>query len=156
RAAWNWGLWNPPIRAPLNQAYLKMLQMPEPSQLAEEAKRYQLQALLIVNGNRASANYDNPYPELADLLTAVYAQLDESPQAPLISQRLLRAAGTYYNASYGANGTGQLGYSTPGASATIGKAIANYWARAESAGEEQAIQLTVEAAANVIHEGVQN
>ena len=70
RAAWNWWVWNPPIRQPLNEAFLTMLQTPEPSHLAENAKRYQLQALLIVNGNRSSANYDNPYPELADLLEA--------------------------------------------------------------------------------------
>src|SRR5262249_34086079 len=62
RAAWNWWVWNPPTRRRLNQAYLTMLQTPEPSALAENAKRYQLQALLVVNGNRASANYDNPYP----------------------------------------------------------------------------------------------
>jgi hypothetical protein len=154
RAAWNWWLWNPPTRQRLNQAYLTMLQTPEPSLLAEHAKRYQLQALLIVNGNRSAANYDNPYTELADLLAAIEPLL-ETDAAELVSRRLTHAAGTYHSASYGSNGTGQLGYSTPGASRTIGRSIERFWKAAEAASDEQAIQLSVEAAANVIHEGVQ-
>src|SRR6185436_6889863 len=71
RAAWNWWVWNPPLRQPLNDAFVTMLKTPEPSLLAENAKRYQLQALLIVNGNRASANYDNPYRELADFFQRI-------------------------------------------------------------------------------------
>jgi hypothetical protein len=155
RAAWNWWLWNPPIRQRLNRAYLTMLETPEPSVLAENAKRYQLQALLIVNGNRASANYDNPYPELADLFQAIRATIDSSPASRLISERLTSVAATYYNSSYGSNGNGQLGYSTPHSSDAIGQAVVNYWERAESANDQRAIQLAIEAAANVIHEGVQ-
>src|SRR5205823_5819268 len=117
RAAWNWWIWNPPIRSRLNQAFRAMLETPEPSLLAESAKRYQLQALLIVNGNRASANYDNPYPELANLFQAISERIDSGPSGELISDRLTRAAATYYNASYGANGTGQMGYATPHSSA---------------------------------------
>jgi hypothetical protein len=154
RAAWNWWLWNPPTRQRLNQAYLTMLQTPEPSHLAENAKRYQLQALLIVNGNRSAANYDNPYKELADLLAAIEPLLD-SEASDLVSRRLTGVAATYHSASYGSNGTGQLGYATPGASQTIGRSIARFWQAAEAAGDEQAIQLSVEGAANVIHEGVQ-
>jgi hypothetical protein len=152
RAAWNWWLWNSPTRKRLNQAYLTMLQTPEPSLLAENAKRYQLQALLIVNGNRSAANYDNPYTELADLLAAVEPLLD-SDAADLVSRRLTGVAATYHSASYGSNGTGQLGYATPGASQAIGRSIARFWQAAEAAGDEQAIQLSVEGAANVIHEG---
>jgi hypothetical protein len=156
RAAWNWWLWNPPIRPRLNAAYLTMLQTPEPSVLAENAKRYQLQALLIVNGNRSAANYDNPYKELADLLEAIASAIDSGPASQLMSERLARAAATYYNASYGSNGTGQLGYATPGSSKVIGKAITSFWERAEGPGDLKLIQLAIEAAANVIHEGVQN
>ncbi|MCI0357479.1 MAG: HEAT repeat domain-containing protein [Planctomycetaceae bacterium] len=155
RAAWNWWVWNPPTRGRLNQAYLTMIQTPEPSQLAENAKRYQLQALLIVNGNRSSANYDNPYPELAEFFATIGPLLD-SDAADLVSRRLTHVAGTYYNASYGSNGTGQLGYATPGASPVIGRAISRFWQQAEAAGDSRAVQLSVEAAANVIHEGVQN
>src|SRR6185503_4598770 len=90
RAAWNWWLWNPPTRKRLNQAYATMLQSPEPNQLAETAKRYQLQALLIVNGNRSAANYDNPYPELAELLEAIGPLLD-SEAADRVSERLTGA-----------------------------------------------------------------
>ena len=85
-----------------------MLETPEPSVLAENAKRYQLQALLIVNGNRASANYDNPYTELADLFQSIEKRLDADAVPSLISQRLTNVAATYYNASYGANGTGHV------------------------------------------------
>jgi hypothetical protein len=155
RAAWNWWLWNPPIRHRLNQAYVTMLQTPEPSVLAENAKRYQLQALLIVNGNRASANYDNPYTELSDLFQAIEKRLDADAVPSLISQRLTNVAATYYNASYGANGTGQLGYATPHASETIGKAVVDYWTRAEAKDDAKAIRLAIEASANVIDEEVQ-
>ncbi|MEX2139705.1 MAG: prenyltransferase/squalene oxidase repeat-containing protein [Pirellulales bacterium] len=154
RAAWNWWVWNPPMRESLNKAFVTMLETPEPSQLAENAKRYQLQALLIVNGNRASANYDNPYRELEALLHAL-ADASAGPQAQLVSERLARAAATYYNASYGSNGTGQLGYSTPHSSETIGAAIVHFWERAEQASDLAATQLAIEAAANVIHEEVQ-
>src|SRR5262245_45351124 len=149
RAAWNWWVWNPPIRQPLNKAFVTMLQTPEPSWLVENAKRYQIQALLIVNGNRASANYDNPYRELKELFDAI-ADAGSGPQAQLVNERLSRAAATYYNASYGSNGTGQLGYATPNSSATIGAAIVDFWQRAEQANDLAATQLSIEAAANVI------
>jgi hypothetical protein len=155
RAAWNWWLWNAPVRDPLNKAFLTMLEAPEPSVLAENAKRYQLQALLIVNGNRASANYDNPYGELAELFKSIGTRLDRGPDSQLISDRLTGVAATYYNASYGSNGTGQLGYSTPNSSEAIGKAVVDYWKRAEQSGDLMRTQLAVEAAANVIHEEVQ-
>lgn len=155
RAAWNWWLWNPPIRSQLNEAYLKMLQTPEPCQLAENAKRYQLQALFIVNGNRASANYDNPYRELSELFKVIGSKLDQSPQSTLLSQRLVGAAATYYNSSYGSNGTGQLGYATPNSADAIGKAIESYWERAELNQDLKSTQLAIEASANVVHEGVQ-
>jgi hypothetical protein len=155
RAAWNWWLWNPPIRRRLNQAYVTMLETPEPSVLAENAKRYQLQALLIVNGNRAAANYDNPYPELADLFQAIGNRLQSSPSSQRISERLTNVAATYYNSSYGANGNGQLGYATPQSSEAIGRAVVAYWERAEKSDDQRASQLAIEAAANIIHEGVQ-
>ncbi len=155
RAAWNWWLWNQPTRKRLNQAYLTMLETPEPSVLAENAKRYQLQALFIVNGNRASANYDNPYKELADLFQAINARISSGPASGLLAQRLVGVAATYYNASYGSNGTGQLGYSTPRSSETIGKAVMNFWEDAEAAKNPKLIQLAVEASANVVHTEVQ-
>ncbi len=155
RAAWNWWLWNPPTRQRLNQAYLTMLQTPEPSTLAENAKRYQLQALFIVNGNRASANYDNPYKELAELFKSIAKVLDLETSSPLMSERLVGTAATFYNASFGSNGTGQMGYSTPNSSDAIGKAILNYWTQAEQKQDLKATQLAIEAAANVAQEGVQ-
>lgn len=155
RASWNWWLWNPPTRQRLNQAYLTMLESPEPSALAENAKRYQLQALFIVNGNRASANYDNPYKELSELFDTIGARIDSGAASHLLAERLVGVAATYYNASYGSNGPGQLGYSTPFASETIGKAIVRYWKNAEESQNLTCTQLAIEASANVGHEAVQ-
>ena len=155
RASWNWWLWNPPTRRRLNQAFLTLLETPEPSVLAENAKRYQLQALFIVNGNRASANYDQPYPELAELFEAIEKRIQKAPVGRQIGERVTGVAATYYNAAYGSNGTGQLGYATPHASEMVGKAVLGYWEAAEASGQERGVQLAIEAAANVIHEGVQ-
>ena len=155
RAAWNWWVWNPPIRKPLNNAFVSLLQTPEPSALAQSAKRYQLQALLIANGNRASANYDNAYKELADLFQSMGDAMDASSTKQQISQRLTGVAATYYSASYGSNGTGQLGYATPNSSKTIGKAVSYVWNAAEQANDSKTIQLAIEGAANVIDEAVQ-
>jgi hypothetical protein len=155
RAAWNWWVWNPPMRSRLNQAYLTMLQTPEPCHLAEQAKRYQTQALLIANGNRASANYDNPYTELSELFRLIGDKMSSGTSADLFDRRLTAVAATYYSAAYGANGTGQLGYATPGASDVIGRAIVNYWKLAEQANDPQTTQLAIEASANVIHAEVQ-
>lgn len=161
RAAWNWWLWNPPIRRQLNQAYCRLLETPEPSAIAENAKRYQLQALLIVNGNRAAANYDNPYSELAELFEELRTRLEPAPlpaaraAVRLASERLTAVAATYHNAAYGANGTGQLGYATPHSSEAIGKAVLQYWDHAEWRSDARQIQLAVEAAANIIDEDIQ-
>ena len=132
RAAWNWWIWNPPARQRLNQAFLTLLETPEPSVLAENAKRYQLQALFIVNGNRASANYDQPYPELAELFEAAGKRMQAATVGRQIGERVTGVAATYYNAAYGSNGTGQMGYATPHASETVGKAVLGYWEEAEA------------------------
>ncbi|MCI0625013.1 MAG: hypothetical protein L0387_25795 [Acidobacteria bacterium] len=91
----------------MNQAFLTLLETPEPSVLAENAKRNQLQALFSVNRNRASANYDQPYPELADLFEAIAHKIQARSGARQIEERITGPAATYYNATYGANGTGQ-------------------------------------------------
>ena len=48
-----------------------------------------------------------------------------------------------------------MGYATPHASEMVGKAVLGYWEAAEASGQEKGVQLAIEAAANVIHEGVQ-
>ena len=63
RAAWNWWIWNPPVRARLNQAFLTSLEQPEPSALAETAKRFQTEALrpgtyvVVLRVRDAAGNY---------------------------------------------------------------------------------------------------
>jgi hypothetical protein len=157
RAAWNWWVWNPAVRARLNRGFLSLLERDETSVLAANAQRYQLQALFIVNGNRASANYDHPYTELNDLFDAAVQRIAAAPTevARRLSDRLTSVAATYYNAAYGSNGSGPLGYATPKASPLIGRAVVDYWNRAEAANDEDGTQLAIEAAANVIDEGVQ-
>jgi hypothetical protein len=153
RAAWNWYVWNPPIRRRLNEAILTILEREEPSVLAANAARYQLQALFIINGNRASANYDHPYAELAELFERAAKRLDSAP--PHVASLIASIAATYYNASYGSNGSGPLGYATPNASALVGKAVLSRWEHAEQSNDQGGVRLAIEAAANVIHEGVQ-
>ena len=155
RAAWNWWVWNPPMRQPLNKAFVTMLQTPEPSQLAENAKRYQLQALLIVNGNRASANFDNPYRELDELFQAIV----ESP-APV----------RRHNSSTSGLRGPRPRITTPRMVLTALDSLAiprrtlprrsglRSWISGSApskANDLAATQLAIEAAANVIHEGVQ-
>ena len=132
RAAWNWWLWNPPTRQRLNQAYLTMLQTPEPSQSGR--KRQALSASGAVDRQRQSRQRQlrQPYPELADLFQAIGKRMLAASMGRQMSERLTGVAATYYNASYGSNGTGQLGYATPHAAETIGKAVLGYWEEAEA------------------------
>ncbi|MEO8126825.1 MAG: hypothetical protein ABI822_07010, partial [Bryobacteraceae bacterium] len=62
RAAWNWWVWNPPVRTRLNQAFLTSLEQPEKSALVETAKRFQTEALFIANGQRANGSKEHQYP----------------------------------------------------------------------------------------------
>ncbi|MGH9659765.1 MAG: hypothetical protein ACRD96_14545, partial [Bryobacteraceae bacterium] len=150
RAAWNWWVWNPPVRERLNQAFLTLIERDEPSVLAANALRYQLQALFIANGNRAAASNDHAYPELAALFDAAAKRMSRRA-----ADRVAAVAATYYNSSYGSNGNGPLGYSTPNSSEMAGKAVLDVWERAEKSGDEKLVRLALEGAANIIHEGVQ-
>jgi hypothetical protein len=153
RAAWNWYVWNPPVRRRLNQAFLRLLERSEDAVLTANAQRYQLQALFIINGNRASANYDHPYTELSELFAAAAKRLPSAGRP--MYERIAGVAATYYNAAYGSNGSGPLGYATPHSSDMVGAAVLDVWERAERAGDQKGVRLAIEAAANVIHEGVQ-
>ena len=54
KAAWQWWVWNPPIRSSVNAAWVKMLTRPESNALVENNNRYASQALFIVNGHKAT------------------------------------------------------------------------------------------------------
>ncbi len=134
-----------------------MLQTPEPSLLAENAKRYQLQALLIVNGNRSSANYDNPYRELAELFQAIGERLDSQSDGSTDQRAARRARRQLIT-------TPPTAPTAPGSWAMPRRTRRRRSARRSSVSgsapkqpsDLAATQLAIEAAANVIHEGVQN
>lgn len=155
RAAWNWWIWNPPLRAALNTAVLAALDREEPNYLAENALRYQLEALFIANGQRANPSAEHQYPELAQLFAAIAKRLDAPGVSARFQDRLTAIAGTFYSQAGGDGGPGQMGYITPGASAMMGKAVLASWQRAEAEKDPARLRLAVEAAANIVHEPLQ-
>ena len=106
RAAWNWWIWNPPVRARLNQAFLTSLEQPESSALVETAKRFQTEALFIANGQRANGSKEHQYPELAQLFDTITQRLDTGAN-PNLARRITNVAGTYYSMAGGDGGRGR-------------------------------------------------
>lgn len=154
RAAWNWWVWNPPVRQRLNEAFLTSLSQPEPSALVESAKRYQTEALFIANGHRANGSKEHQYPELAQLFEAITKRV-ESGGEPLLGERVAKVAATYYSMAGGDGGPGQMGYVTPGAAEMVGKALLPYWTQAEQRKDDTAIRLALEASANATWDPLQ-
>ena len=154
RAAWNWWVWNPPVRAKLNEAFLTSLEKPEPSSLVETAKRYQTESLFIANGQRANGSKEHQYPELAQLFSAITKRLDSGAN-PLLSRRVTAIAATYYSMAGGDGGPGQMGYVTPGAAEMVGKAVLPFWSKAEADKSDSASRLAIEASANATFDPLQ-
>ncbi len=154
RAAWNWWIWNPPVRKRLNQAFLTSLENPEESALVETAKRYQTEALFIANGQRANGSKEHQYPELAQLFETISDRLDKGGSENLI-RRVVKVAGTYYSMAGGDGGPGQMGYVTPKSAEMVGKALLPYWKNAEDTKDDTAIKLSIEASANATWEPLQ-
>lgn len=152
RAAWNWWIWNQPIRNSLNQAFFNLLETAEPNALAEISKRYQTEALFIVNGQRANPSSEHQYPELNQLFDKISKRIDQ-PNNQLVVQRLVNIASTFYNQAGGDGGPGQMGYVTPKSGEMIGKAVLSYWQGATS---KEQVRLAVEAAALAPYEALQN
>lgn len=153
RAAWNWWVWNPPVRDDLNRSFLAMLEGEEPSALAENAKRYQTEALFIANGQRANGSTEHQYPELTQLFTELDKRMDQP--SPVLARRIVNIAATFYNQAGGDGGPGQMGYVTPKSSDAIGKAVYAYWDWLRPDAPKAHLKLALEAAANVIHEPLQ-
>ena len=148
RAAWNWWIWNPPVRQPLNHAFRDSLTRPEPNSLTETAKRYQTEALFIVNGHRSNGSKEHQYPELESLFSSITKQLDN----PLLARRIVEIAGTFYNQAGGDGGPGQMGYVTPGSAEMVGKAVYSYW---NATNDKVQTRLALEAAANATYDPLQ-
>ena len=154
RAAWNWWIWNPPVRQRLNQAFLTSLEKPEPSALVETAKRFQTEALFIANGQRANGSKEHQYPELAQLFAAITKRLDARGN-PLLAERITKVAATYYSMAGGDGGAGQMGYVTDKSAEMVGKAVLPYWESAERSKDEAAMRLAIEASANAVWDPLQ-
>ena len=141
RAAWNWWIWNPPVRLALNDAWVKLLTRAEPSALVENCHRYQTQALFIANGHRANGSGDHQYAELGELFSRL-GKLAASPEldpviAERLNRRLIAVAATFFDQAGGDGGPGQMGYGTPGARELFGEAVITYLARADKQTDTQ-------------------
>jgi hypothetical protein len=151
RAAWNWWVWNPPVRQAINASVLRALERDEPNALAENSLRYQLEALFIANGQRANPSAEHQYPELKELFAAIGKRVDSLR----VQDRLTAIAATYYSQAGGDGGPGQMGYITPGASEMMGRAVLASWKRAEASGDKLGLRLAVESAANIVYDPLQ-
>ena len=56
KAAWQWWVWNPPVREAVNRAWVRMLERPEPSALVENNNRYSSQTRLVGGVNLVVPN----------------------------------------------------------------------------------------------------
>jgi hypothetical protein len=151
RAAWEWWVWNPPIRNSVNAAWVTMLERPEPNALVENCNRYASQALFIANGHKANGSKEQQYKELAALFERLDKQLDEAPQEikARLAKRLVAIGGTFYQTAGGDGGPGQMGYVTPYAGDMMGHAVLLYLQDATKRGELTAIKAGLEGAAGV-------
>ena len=154
RAAWNWWIYNPPVREGVNAAMLRALERPEPNVLAENAMRYQVEALFIANGQKANGSKEHQYPELSRLFETISKRLDADPPQRLVD-RLTAIAATYYSQSGGDGGPGQMGYVTENAAPMMGKAVLAFWKRAEQNRDAALEKLSIEAAANIVYDPLQ-
>ncbi len=154
RAAWNWWVYNPPVRRAINEAFVRALERPEPSVLAENALRYQTEALFIANGQKANGSKEHQYRELSELFETLSQRMDAKPNATLIT-RLTNIAATFYSQAGGDGGPGQMGYVTPNAAPALGKAVYAYWREAEAAKSPEKLKLSLEAAANIVYDPLQ-
>jgi len=133
KAAWQWWVWNPPMRASIQQSWTRKLLSPEPNALVENCFRYQSHALFIANGHKANASEEHQYKELAALFKTLQDRLNDESLSEAVKDRLARRlvsiAATFYNTSGGDGGPGQMGYVTEGSAEMMGKAALRLWSR---------------------------
>jgi hypothetical protein len=159
KAAWQWWVWNPPMREAIQQAWSKKLLSPEPNALVENCFRYQSHALFVANGHKANGSEEHQYKELTGLFNSLEAKLDDKTLPPAVKDRLARRlvaiAATFYNTSGGDGGPGQMGYITPGSSELMGKAAMHLWTRTGAANIAE-LRLMLEGAAGVAYTPLQD
>ncbi|MBM3458149.1 MAG: hypothetical protein FJX77_06415, partial [Armatimonadetes bacterium] len=81
KAAWQWWIWNPPIRTAINDAWVRSLSRPEGNVLVENTNRYASQALFIANGHKANGSREHQYKELATLFETLRKRLESADPA---------------------------------------------------------------------------
>ena len=159
KAAWQWWAWNPPVRAALNDAWVKKLLAAENNALVENAFRYHSHALFVTTGHKANPSEEHQYKELTPLFNALEAKLDDAalPVATKdrLARRLISIAATFYNAAGGDGGPGQMGYIQPGSTELFGKAALHCWSKTDAANLAE-MQLILEGAANVSYQKLQD
>lgn len=159
KAAWQWWVWNPPMRAAIQQAWAKKLLAPEANALVENCFRYQSHALFVANGHKANASEEHQYKELALLFKTLEQSLDDMTLPAVtkdrLARRLVAIAATYYNTAGGDGGPGQMGYITRGSAEMMGKAALHLWQRTEAADLAE-LRLMLEGAANVTYQPLQD
>ncbi|NOT62997.1 MAG: HEAT repeat domain-containing protein [Acidobacteria bacterium] len=159
KAAWQWWTWNPPVRAALNEAWVKKLLAAESNALVENAFRYHSHALFITTGHKANPSEEHQYKELTPLFNALEAKLDDATLPTAIKDRLARRlisiAATFYNAAGGDGGPGQMGYIQPGSTELFGKAALHCWSKTDAANVAE-MRLILEGSANVAFKQLQD
>ncbi|MBX3277647.1 MAG: HEAT repeat domain-containing protein [Acidobacteria bacterium] len=158
KAAWQWWVWNPPMRPRIQDAWTRKLLTDESNALVENCFRYQSHALFVANGHKANGSEEHQYAGLSDLFKSITARLEDAtlPESvkDRLARRLLAVAATFYNTSGGDGGPGQMGYITAGSSEMMGKAALRVWGRTAEADYAE-LKLVLEGASGVGYEPLQ-
>jgi hypothetical protein len=159
RAAWQWWVWNPPLREAIQQAWTRKLLSAESNALVENCFRYQSHALFVANGHKANGSEEHQYKQLTTLFKTLEAKLDDPSLSDAVKDRLARrlvsVSATFYNSAGGDGGPGQMGYITPGSTEMMGKAVVRLWNKTEAADLPE-LRLVMEGAANVAYTPLQD
>ena len=148
KAAWQWWIWNPPVRKAMNQSWVRLLERPEPNAEVDNSARYSEQMLFIANGHKANGSKDQQYKELATLFADLIKRLDTDDEVTKarLARRLVGIGGTFFTMAGGDGGPGQMGYVTDGAGEMMGKASLVFLA---SATKEMPLTEAVKPGANL-------
>ncbi len=159
RAAWQWWIWNPPVREAINQSWTRKLLAAESNALVENTFRYQSHALFVVNGHKANGSEEHQYKELSGLFKTLEQKLEDAALTDAVKNRLARRlvaiAATFYASAGGDGGPGQMGYITAGSTEMMGKAVLRLWGKTDAANIPE-LRLVMEGAANVAYEPLQD
>jgi hypothetical protein len=159
KAAWQWWVWNPPMRQSIQNAWEKKLLASEASILVENCFRYQSHALFVTNGHKANGSDEHQYKELTGLFKSLEARLDDPAVAErakdLLARRLVAIAATFYSSAGGDGGPGQMGYITEGSAEMMGKAAIRLWNNTRATDVPE-LRLVLEGAANVAYQPLQD